>query len=207
MKKILKFSGVTIILLLLFLVPMFGIYAATFGSLPGEWNYPLKQRSEMMVDQLVQISPSASAYFSLLKSQRRYQEVLGLIENEKDASSSVSSFLEQAKKTLFDIQSVPDVDTRISYFSQHQTFLANARQNLLYKSDSLKELLGIDRSTSVKTFTIDTFEGEQGKLVAKRQNLTAKGINEKDPVPDSLFLANIKALDDAVSQIDSLLQK
>ncbi len=207
MKKILKISGILVIVLAVLLLPLFGLYAATVGLVPGQWNYPVKQKTELIIEKLSGITPATHAYFSFLLSQRRYQEVLGLIDSDKDATETAAIFLALTKKTLFDIQSIPDVDTRVSYFSNYQTFLANARQSFIYKSDTQKDLLGIDRASSMKTFTIDSFQGEQGRLVSKRQVITTKGINEKDPVPDSLIITNITVLENTADELANLIQK
>lgn len=207
MKKILKILGIFLIGLTALLVPLFGVYAATAGSLPGDWNHGIKLNSEILISKLASFTPTTNAYFSLLESQRRYQEVLGLINNDKDAAQAMILFLEKSKQTLFEIQSIADEAKRISYFSQYQTFLANARQNLSYTAEMQKDRLGIDRSASMSTFAIDSFQGEQGKLVTKRQIITTKGINEKEPVSDNLIISNITVLEDAVSELSSLIQK
>jgi hypothetical protein len=59
----------------------------------------------------------------------------------------------------------------------------------------------------MKTFTIDSFQGEQGRLVSKRQVITTKGINEKDPVPDSLIITNITVLENTADELANLIQK
>jgi hypothetical protein len=202
----LKVSGSIVLGLVLLLIPVFGIYVASAQSLPGEGPYPLKQFSEQTIDEISQIYPGIYAYFSLLKSQRRYQEIIGLLEKNQDITDSNQKFIEQVRQTLFDIQSVSETSLKLNYLSQHQSFINTAISNLSYKSAFLKEKAGIDKST-IKTFTVDDYHLEDGELVIENKKLEQKSINQKKSTSPELILRNIEQLEMAQESLRGLIQK
>lgn len=207
MQKLFKIVGMSLLTLILLLIPLFGVYIASAQALPGEGRYPLKTQSESIIDSLSTVYPSFYAYFSLLKSERRYQEVIGLTAKNQDISLSNQQFLTQIRQTLFDIQSVGEISLRLNYIAQYQSFLTNAKENLSYKAVELKDQLGVDRTKSIKTFTVDEFGVEQGRLIAKKKVLEQKGVTQKDPVSEALLIKNIQQLELAQTSIQSLIQK
>ena len=124
MKFYLKALGILIVILMIVLIPIFGTYVATAQSLPGEGLYPVKQQTEKVIDTVTSVNPNIYAYFSLLKAQRRYQEVVGLVKKDQDITESNQKFLDQIKQTLFDIQSVSDTSLRLNYIAQYQSFIS-----------------------------------------------------------------------------------
>lgn len=203
----LKVCGSIVLGLVLLLIPVFGIYVASAQALPGEVRYPLKQFSEQTIDEISRIYPGIYAYFSLLKSQRRYQEIIGLTEKNQDISESNQKFIEQIRQTLFDIHSVSDTSLRLNYLAQYQSFISSAKENLSYRTDELKDQLGADKTKSIKTFTVDSYGMDQGKLVAQKQVLEQKNINQKDPVSKELLIKNIEQLESAQNTLAALIQK
>ncbi len=189
------------------LIPLFGTYVATAQALPGEARYSVKQQSEKIIDTSTAFYPGIYAYFSLLKAQRRYQEVVGLIKKNQDISESNQTFLDQTKQTLFDIQSVSDTSLRLNYLAQYQSFISSAKENLSYRADELKDQIGADKTKSIKTFAVESYGMDQGKLVAQKQILEQKNINQKDPVSNDLLIKNIEQLEFAQNTLASLIQK
>lgn len=207
MKKVAKIIAIGLLIVMALLIPIFGSYVATAQALPGEGRYPIKQQAEKIIDRLSVVNPTFYAYFSLLKTKRRYQEVVGLTQKNKDISEANKKFIDQAKQTIFDIQSVSDTSMRVNFISQHQSFMSSAKENLSYKAAELKDELGVDRSKSIKTFTVDQFGVDQGRLVAERKVLQQKGINEEEPVSDELLIKNIAELEEAQLALEALIQK
>jgi uncharacterized SAM-binding protein YcdF (DUF218 family) len=207
MLNLLKVLGIIALLIMVLLIPLFAIYVASAQALPGEGRYPLKTQSEKIIDQLTSVYPEANSYFSLLKSQRRYQELIGLSQKKIDITEVNQKFLDQTKQTLFDIQSVSNTSSRLNYLAQYQSFVSNAKINLSYETDRLKDDLGADKTKSIKTFSVDSFEVDQGKLVATKKNLVQKGINQKDQASNELIIKNIEQLELAQITLQSLMQK
>jgi hypothetical protein len=207
MKFYLKALGILIVILMIVLIPIFGTYVATAQSLPGEGRYPVKQQTEKVIDTVTSVNPNIYAYFSLLKAQRRYQEVVGLVKKDQDITESNQKFLDQIKQTLFDIQSVSDTSLRLNYIAQYQSFISSAKENLSYRADELKDPLGADKTKSIKTFAVESYGLDQGKLVAQKQILEQKNINQKDPVSNDLLIKNIEQLEYAQNTLESLIQK
>jgi hypothetical protein len=203
----LKAFGVLVIIFMMILIPLFGTYVATAQALPGEARYSVKQQSEKIIDTSTAFYPGIYAYFSLLKAQRRYQEVVGLIKKNQDISESNQKFLDQTKQTLFDIQSVSDTSLRLNYLAQYQSFISSAKENLSYRADELKDQIGADKTKSIKTFAVESYGMDQGKLVAQKQILEQKNINQKDPVSNDLLIKNIEQLEFAQNTLASLIQK
>lgn len=195
------------LLIMVLLIPLFAIYVSSAQALPGEGRYQLKTQSEKIIDQLTSVYPEANTYFSLLKSQRRYQELVGLSQKESDITEANQKFLDQTKQTLFDIQSVSNTSARLNYMAQYQSFVSNAKINLSYEADRLKDSLGIDKTKSIKTFTVDSYGLDQGKLVAQKTVIVKKGINEKSGVSNELLIKNIEQLEIAQSNLANLIQK
>ncbi len=207
MKFYLKALGILVVILMIIMIPLFGTYVATAQALPGEGRFPIKQQTEKVIDAVTSFYPSIYAYFSLLKAQRRYQEVVGLVKKNQDITDSTQKFLDQTKQTLFDIQSVSDTSLRLNYLAQYQSFISSAKENLSYRADELKDQLGADKTKPIKTFTVESYGMDQGKLVAQKQVLTQKSINQKDPISGELLVKNIEQLEYAQNTLESLIQK
>jgi hypothetical protein len=206
MKKWLKILAIGVLILMVLLIPLFGTYVATAQALPNEARYPIKQQAEKIIDQISLVNPTFYAYFSLLKAKRRYQEVIGLTEKNQNIATATQSFIDQVKQTLFDIQSVSDTAMRVNFISQYQSFISNAKENLSYKTAYLKDELGVDRSKSIKTFTLEQFGADQGRLVTQKKVFQQKGINEEEPVSNEVLIQNITELEKAQSALDALTQ-
>lgn len=207
MKFYLKALGILVVILMIIMLPIFGTYVATAQSLPGEGRYPIKQQTEKIIDTFTSFYPGIYAYFSLLKAQRRYQEVVGLVKKDQDITESNQKFLDQTKQTLFDIQSVSDTSLRLNYLAQYQSFISSAKENLSYRADELKDQLGADKTKPIKTFTVESYGMDQGKLVAQKQIIEQKNIIQKDPVSSELLVKNIEQLENAQNTLSSLIQK
>lgn len=207
MKPLLKIAALIMLVLILILIPLFGIYVASAQALPNEGRYQLKLQSEKIIDSLSSLNPNLYAYFSLLKSQRRYQEVIGMVDKNQDITGSNKQFLDQVKQTLFDIQSVGDTSVRLNYLAQYQSFIANSKENFSYKVSTLNDQLGVDQSKGVKTFTIDEYGSEQGKLVSQKKVYEQKGLTAKEPVSKDLLSKNIAQLEQAENALGLLIQK
>lgn len=205
-KKLLKITGILLLVFIVLLIPIFGIYAATVQSLPGDKLYSTKQNVELVIDEISLLSPTSYAYISLLKSQRRYQEVIGLANQNRDISQASQLMLEQSRKTLLDIQAVPDTGSRQNFIAQYQVFIANAKESYFYKATELREKLGEDKASQIKTFTVSEFEGLEGRLVAKSKALPQQAIKTQKTVPDELLISNIQQLEYAKNVLEALLK-
>jgi hypothetical protein len=183
-------------------------YVATAQALPNEGRYLVKQYSEKVIDNLTGIYPDIYANFSLLKSQRRYQEVIGLVDQDQSITEVNQRFIDQVRQTLFDIQSVGDSSLRLTYTAQYQTFLKTANENLSYRVINLEDQLKTDQDTPTKIFQVDEFEVVEGKLVAKKRAIEQTSvIKQRSPVSKELLTSNIEQLELAQITLNNLIQK
>jgi hypothetical protein len=208
MKFWLKVFGFILLGLILLLIPLFAVYVATAQALPNEGRYLVKQYSEKVIDNLTGIYPDIYANFSLLKSQRRYQEVIGLVDQDQSITEVNQRFIDQVRQTLFDIQSVGDSSLRLTYTAQYQTFLKTANENLSYRVINLEDQLKTDQDTPTKIFQVDEFEVVEGKLVAKKRAIEQTSvIKQRSPVSKELLTSNIEQLELAQITLNNLIQK
>jgi hypothetical protein len=208
MKFWLKLVGFILLGLVILLIPLFGVYVASAQSLPDEGRYFLKQQSEQIIDRLTTFYPDIYANFSLLKAQRRYQEVIGLVEQDKPINEANNRFIDQVRQTLFDIQSVNDTSLRLNYTAQYQTFVRNAKENLSYRQIQLEEELGMDRKNPAKIFKVDEYSMENGRMVVQKKSIEQQGvIKPKEPASEELLLNNIEELKKSQAALDTFIPK
>lgn len=202
MKRLLKTTGILLVVLITLILPIFATYAATSQSLPGELLYPVKQYSEKMVDKIAAVSQGSYAYFSFQKTQRRFYEVMALADKNQDTTGSLDLFLAQLRKTLFDIQSIPDTNARLTQYAKYQQFLVNAKESFKFMSDTLSDRL--KTTNTPRTFTVDDYALVDGKLTARPRKLEVRNIiKSKNPDLDVIDanIARFEAIQPALEEL------
>lgn len=128
-----RILGVVILILAVLLFPPAVLALISNNALPGDATYPIKRKLEEGILALAAVNPTAKAWFSVTRSNRRFDEAKLLLAEGKAADQTLSELVSQTDVAANQI-------TQLSSQQEKQQYINNLSQSITKYKSELREV-------------------------------------------------------------------
>lgn len=138
-----RILGILILILAILLFPPSVLALISNNAVPGDMTYPVKIKLEDGIVFLASFNPNTKAWFSVTRSNRRFEETTSLLAQGKSATDSLNSLVSQTGTAVSQISQLENLNQKEQLITDLQKSIEKYDQGLKQAQQQIVEQIQV----------------------------------------------------------------